>query len=273
MTDTTTAKARKSPTTNASKKSGIKRNPSTEHAAEQKLGTVGTGDDGYMYMVAERKNKSRYWKKLALAKNFTKPKPPAKNIGCVNIWIGEIAAIGASDLPQKDKAKAYRNGLLGIGNIMVTPKFLKVLRKPPRKASCGADVNADEHNAYIFGKLYTSDYYFIGRHGNDMAQTGIVQITGLTKDDIKKFSRYQPIEGSKKMFDPWDLVYKNLDYKWDNAAALKKIREVISDNILFVGRTYGGDVGASIFVHFDKARNINSIIINNGCLFSFLNRM
>lgn len=302
MSSTKTPKSRNSPTAHASKKSvgtiavgndgykyivagrnndthywkklGLNRKAPNEHAAKQKIGTVTTGNDGYLYMVAGRKNKSQYWKKLALAKDFTRPIPPPITKNSINIWVGEVANIDEDDLPQEKNNgnKPFRTGWLGVGNIWVTPKFIKILRRPPRIATCDPGIDAGWHNAYVFGKLFSSNYYYIGGHGNDLAQTGIVQLTGLTEDDIDKFSRNQHIDGRKRRYDPWDVVYKDINYDWDNVNALKQIRKSVSDNILFVGTTAGGDVGADIFAHFDKSGNIDSIIINNGCLFSFLNK-
>lgn len=137
--------------------------------------------------------------------------------------------------------------------LKVSDKFLKTIKKAPKKIIKRPD------NAYIFGKKYKlSDYKKIGDHSNDMASTGILLY------DINQ-QKMNEIKNS----DLWNEIY-HIDKKykkslnWDDRKALKKIQAQLSDKILFVGETIGGDVGADVYVHRTN-KCIDSIIIDTGC--------
>lgn len=111
-----------------------------------------------------------------------------------------------------------------------------------------------EGNAYVFGPLLDVDEYTkIASHGNDGAQTGFVDLdinltTNNSLDDI----------------DQWERAYPNL--MWDNPVALRRIQQELPE-ILFVGETVGGDVGATLYAHYDVNGEIDSLIIENSCIF------
>jgi hypothetical protein len=75
--------------------------------------------------------------------------------------------------------------------------------------------------------------------------------------------------GGHKSYDTWIATYKRGRefLRWDNRAALREIRRRVSERIVFVGDTAGGDVGAHLFLHKNGGQ-IDSIIIDNNCLFS-----
>lgn len=141
--------------------------------------------------------------------------------------------------------------------LKVTDTFLKTLKRSPKT------IIKRPNNAYIFGKKYKlTDYVKVGSHDNDAGSTGILLYDGLNKyklDEIKN----SPL---------WDDTYHiSKKYKkalsWTDKKALKKIQMVLSDKILFVGETSGGDVGADIYIHKTRG-NIDSLIIDVNCLFN-----
>ena len=56
-----------------------KRSSPSQHASEQKIGTLMKGNDGNMYIVKERSDKSKYWMKTRLAGDQKYKKPVGNN--------------------------------------------------------------------------------------------------------------------------------------------------------------------------------------------------
>ncbi len=199
----------------------------TESAGQQDIGIRLPGKDGFLYRCDVKSDKTKYWKKtLVTAKKLPRV------VGKEPIFIGEPATA---------------NGFI----IKVTPKFLEVLRKKPKY------VSRSDGNAYVFGEL-KSEYYEIGSHMNDVAQTGIIHAKGV--------KNWNDITGFNNSIDIWLDIYdvkKKGPIRWDNRKLLSKAQTIISDKILFVGDTDGGDVGAAALVHLNSKKEIDSLIIDN----------
>lgn len=98
---------------------------------------------------------------------------------------------------------------------------------------------------YVFGPTFPkSEYRSIGSHGNDVAQTGLI--------DIDMYSGH--VDYSKLL----DSYYP--DYDWNNRIALRRLRKVAPE-ILWLGYTFGGDVGASYYAHYDHRNMIDSLMV------------
>ena len=139
----------------------------------------------------------------------------------------------------------HQNGLF-----CVTDQFYKKLLKPPqsRKYNNG--------NAYIFGKKYpTKEYKFIASHGNDAAQTGLIDVELWKKGDYEK--------NSQKI----DNVNAKFGYRYDHPRNVEIVRKISGGAVLFQGETVGGDVGAGLYAHYNSGGNIDSLIIDNNYFF------
>lgn len=109
-------------------------------------------------------------------------------------------------------------------------------------------------NAYVYGKLYKKDLIYVGAHYNDVASTGAYDVTDGIKFDganIHKFSV--------------DFFKKPRKWDWFDKDFLKIVKTFYPE-VLFLGETFGGDVGAAVYVHVDKDNEIDSIMIDN-CYF------
>ena len=106
-------------------------------------------------------------------------------------------------------------------------------------------------NAYVYGKLYKKGNVLIGHHDNDIASTGAYDITDGVKFNGEHVYNYC-----------MNIAKKTKKYDWFNPELLQVIKTFYPE-ILFIGDTYGGDVGASIYVHLDDNKEIDSIIIDN----------
>jgi hypothetical protein len=135
----------------------------------------------------------------------------------------------------------------------VTEAFYDILCTKPKY------IKRDNGNAYIFGKIYDgTEYIYIGRHKNDVAQTGLIDITNMAKQDLEKI---------QCCYNIWLQIYKKYKLDWNEYQALEEVKMKISDKILFIGITLGGDVGANIFAHYNSNNEIDGLIIDNNCLF------
>ena len=128
--------------------------------------------------------------------------------------------------------------------IKVTADFYKVLKKKPKRRTCKYG------NAYIFGKNFkTNDYKLIGSHGNDVAQTGFV--------DMDLWSNNNSDKMDKTIGDRYD---------WDNRKLVKDVQKAVPA-ILWFGTTDGGDVGADLYAHYNKKKQIDGFIVENNCMY------
>ena len=215
-------------------------------AHSEKIGTKKKGNNGKLWIVKKRSNGSHYW--APLAKSSVK-KSSVKKSSIKNkkrkIYFGEITAHRSME----------KSTFEGSNFINVSNKMLKLLSKKPKYINC------DYGNSYIFGTRYPlKSYKKILSHYNDVAQTGLIDVTDITEDEKNT------IRDSKL----WNKVYCPSRQKckpWDYRPYLITIRKEISPRILFVGETYGGDVGADLYIHFNSKKEIDSLIIENNCLF------
>jgi hypothetical protein len=243
-----------------------KRKAPAEHAADTPVGTKGIGEDDFLYIVTQRANGTKYWRKTILLNAG-----PVKIKGDCTIAVGEVSST------------IVLNPIGGV-KIPVTSTFLKVLKGKPKYYLRPSAKNA---NAYIFGPMFSSGYHFMGYHGNDSAQTGILDLTGLTAKDLKelpkKLTRRRingvyynadyhnpksyPNEELNRIFNhyKWLEIYADgKKYKpWQDRSLLKVVQKQISPRILFVGGTRGGDVGANIYVHLNDKKEVDGLIIDN----------
>ncbi len=142
---------------------------------------------------------------------------------------------------------------MNLPKIKVTKDFYEVLKKPPHK------YESDDGNAYIFGKIYTSDKYeLIGGFNNDAASCSLFDITNISKKEITKIEKYKYEED-----EYLDQYYDDLN----NPKFLEILQNEISPRILFIGETIGGDVGADVYVHYNAKRQIDSLMIDNSYFF------
>jgi len=149
-------------------------------------------------------------------------------------------------------------------SLKVTDKFYNMLLNKPKNGICRKDMHFrfGNGNAYFFGskKFPLDQYKFLGGHGNDVAQTGLIdeELMAQNMIDLGSDNSYENI---------WLKSYgKSTNYSWDNKSSLKKIRKIFPE-VLFVGNTKGGDVGAHLYAHYDKDNNIDGLIIENNCVF------
>lgn len=229
------------------------------HASDLKIGTVKVGNDKSKWIVAERKNGSHHW--IEYSKEIQQDikayliKPPEyinyKPQGDrFKIAWGEIFYINT-------RIEGKGAGFVGGGEFTVNGDFYKKLQNKP--ILC--EDTKGFRNAYIFGKQRPlSSYKSIGGHGNDAASTSLIDVTGLTFQEIKMLSDYNKI---LKCY----MKNKKL-LSLDNRDSLEKLRKTISNRILFMGSTYGGDIGADYFAHFDSDHQMDGLIIDVFCLFT-----
>lgn len=224
----------KSKTKNTLKKEKPRPSP-TIHASSQPVGTRLPGSDGFVYVVQERKDKTKFWRKtIVLASKM--PKISGQN----KIAIGEVSS-----------------SIIDSGfsvQLKIMPSFLEVLRKKPKY------ITNNQSNAYIFGHMHTSGYYIAGSHGNDVAQTGILDMQKITKDELTSIQDYNKW---LKIFMPSKKEF----HDWAERPLLKQVQKDISPRIIFVGTTVGGDVGANVLVHLNNKKEIDGLIIDNEVFF------
>lgn len=101
----------------------------------------------------------------------------------------------------------------------------------------------------MFGSLFPKESYkLLGEHGNDVAQTGIVEV-----------SRYNKKSDYGNMID--NIYGSHYNYDWNNRSGLSRLRR-IAPGILWLGETFGGDVGASYYAHCDNLNQIDSLVVS-----------
>ena len=109
-------------------------------------------------------------------------------------------------------------------------------------------------NAFVFGPLLDINAYTeIAEHGNDAGSTGFIDF------DLARQKKEAIPEGD------WELLYNNYKTDWDDRNALEELRKR-NPEVLWIGETVGGDVGAKLYAHYDKNGEIDSLIVENNCL-------
>lgn len=232
------------------KKDPKKRPSPTAHAADTPVNTQSPGSDGFIYICTERANKTKYWRKTILLD----AKPP-KIKGNKTIAVGEVSS------------PIVLGGLGGV-QLKVNSSFYEVLKKKPKYISKAGG------NAYIFGDMPSVEtgYHFVGYHGNDVAQTGILDLSGLSAKDMTQKPKQHRVYYSEDLtnifdYNKWLKIYmpsKKVFHDWDERKLLNKVQADISSRVLFVGTTHGGDVGANVYVHLNAKKEIDSLVIDNG---------
>lgn len=106
----------------------------------------------------------------------------------------------------------------------------------------------EDSNMYYFGKIFhLSEYCNIEYHMNDIAQTVFVDVTKITKSEENQLTN----------MNKWESFLEDKNN-------LPEIRKTISPRILFLAETPGGDVGATLFAHFNKQHEIDGLMIWTG---------
>jgi len=132
--------------------------------------------------------------------------------------------------------------------ILVTSKLYAAMK---RKPGIYRGKRSEYGNAYRFGpRLPLSAYTKIGGHRNDGAQTGLIDPSSFQGDDKMLIGN----------------VYEKHGWEWEDRKALNKIQKTYP-GVLFIGETDGGDVGADLYGHKNKAGLVDSIIIDNDYFF------
>lgn len=209
----------------------------TNHASNGNVGDIElSNNDNTYYIIALRKNKTKYWKSTMIINRQITKKFSSSAIH--NISITEPYRFSGSSLFSI--------------NLSVNDLFFNVLEKKPQY------INTNYGNAYIFGKYFKNGWVYAGTHMNDFAQTSIISTNNFNKDDIKNFENEAA----------WDKILKIK--KRDDRKHLKSIQKIISDKIIFLGETYGRDTLIDVYIHYDIKNDIDSLIIDNNCIFSML---
>lgn len=174
----------------------------------------------------------------------------------------QILKLGSKALTQKEK-ETYKliaidefvnlqesKEKLGFSStviLRVTKKFFDQYMKTKMPASH----MANQSNAYVYGKLYKKDMIYVGSHYNDIANTGAYDVTEGIKFDGSKIHEFS-----------MDFFKKSKTWNWFDKDFLKIVKTFYPE-VLFLGETVGGDVGAAVYVHLDKDNEIDSIMIDN----------
>ncbi len=257
------------------------RHSPSDSATAFPVGTLLQGNDGNMYSVVENKNGVHRWQKSAASKKVTgnskeqskekmssRPSPSAsatsfsvgthrkgndgnmytvaENKNGVHRWQKSTA---------KTSTKTSKADALGIvfgeldrissnnSDFHVNQAMLKKLQNEPKILKDDKDNPA----GYVFGRLFhKSSYTKNGEHGNDGAQTAMVIADGNPSP-------------------PWEAWYalvgkRNLTESYGREVILK-LRDQYP-NLVWMGETFGGDVGASYWAHKNKTGDIDSVIVS-----------
>ncbi len=126
----------------------------------------------------------------------------------------------------------------------VSDEFLQQLRKSPKKMPYG----------YAWGKpALLQEGEYVGQHGNDVALTGILDVTGITSTEYKTITDY----------DRWRSIYetKKRWKRWNDRSCLKRVQKEISPRIIFLGENYGGDVGTEVLVRRNSKGVVEALVL------------
>lgn len=127
----------------------------------------------------------------------------------------------------------------------VTDTLLQNLRKPPVKLL---------PYGYAWGKAeLVQKGEYAGHHGNDVALTGILDVTGIKSDEYKTITDY----------DRWRAIYetKKRWKRWNDRSCLKRVQKEISPRIIFLGENYGGDVGTEVLVRRNNKGVVEALVL------------
>jgi len=202
----------------------------TESATLNQIGTKRKGNDGNIWVVVENSNGVKRWKKIESLKS----KVSRKRTHTHHLIFGEPSTIpGSGSFDVNDKM--YRK-------LTQEPVVLKkpIRSRSKRLAAAG----------YLFGKKFKdSEYKEIGSHGNDVAQTGIIDA------DLMHSPRDHKLENDISE------AFKAKKWNWNDRKSLQNLRKTHPE-ILWIGYTFGGDVGSTYYAHYDKNHEIDSLIVD-----------
>lgn len=198
-------------------------------------GMIMKGKDGKKWIVKRRSNNSLYWSKYDASPANLSPIAKRRKR---RIIIAEPRTYSKANKFVQQKP------------IVVTEEFYRILNKMPK------NYQGKNTNAYVFGKKFKlSEYQKIRWHGNDAAQTGLIDYDKWNDNTISTL---------RKQLDSIDKKY---NYQYDSPENVKEVRTLTNGAILFQGETVGGDVGADLFAHYGRDGDINSLIIDNSHFF------
>lgn len=226
-----------------------------------KEGTISKGKDGNKWIVKKRSNGSLYWSKMSFASVYHSTSK-SDSTSTVNANANTNKEIKTSSPKGKHRILVTepttyqkRNKFVNFGKpFYVTTEFYNVLFKMPKR------YDSDIGNAYLFGKKYKPhEYKKIGSHGNDAAQTGIIDYD-MWDDNFML---------SKELKNKWYKIDEKYKYSYDSYNNIKEIRNLSNGAIIFQGETVGGDVGADVYAHYNNRKEIDSLIIDNNYFFKY----
>jgi len=239
----------------------------TESATINNVGVTRTGNDGNLWMVVENSKGIKRWVKYSLSDDNL------ENVG--------KHSVKHSVKSPEEKSVSFKNEHILIfgepstsmmyGSFSVNDKMYRKITQEPKilkQAVKFGNKERMEDVGYVFGKLYKkSDYKEIGSHGNDVAQTGIIDITSEKHQGqqmpLKRRDKKQREKMKSNLEPEIDNIYKSKKYKfdWRNREALQELRKSHPE-VLWLGETFGGDVGASYWAHYDKNKEMDSLIVS-----------
>lgn len=220
----------------------------TESATQFAPNTKRKGNDGNLWIVKLDKNEVHRWAlDTQTEENLTKKTSPRSPSRYYTIRYGEAST-----------------NLWG-GTFEVNNRMFRKLFETPQilKNSEGYDAG------YLFGKRYAKHKYEeIGSHGNDVAQTSMIL-------EVCDESALQKLKLKKKAFSlknglpdvavgvTIDRISKKHKYRWNwnHPEFIQELRSA-EPRLVWIGETFGGDVGASYWVHRKTDGDIDSVIVS-----------
>lgn len=219
------------------------------------------GKDGNIWIVKKIKNGTKRWIKYNSSKETSKEKSK-KHKKSIKTKPSERTSYKKDIYTLYNKKKIVNvkskkhniifcepstytgPGLFVSDVIKVTPGFYSILQKNPKRKTC------KDGNSYIFGNTYNlSDYKYIDSHDNDIAQTGFIDVDIWNKKDENNI--HKALKGR---------------YDWDNKKTIREVKKAVP-SVIWFGTTDGGNMGANLYAHYNKKKEIDGFIIDNNCLF------
>ena len=152
-------------------------------------------------------------------------------------------------------AGILRNSNNGNNIIELSESEFKLLSSTPMELFNSSDLPWIKSNAYLFGPLFDiNSYNTVAIHENDVGQTGLLDVTNITAEELRVINNYN------LWINAYELDSRRKYVSWSSAQHLRRAKQMISNRIMFVGDTEGGDVGAKLLVH-RTIGIIDSIII------------
>lgn len=204
------------------------------HCAQaESEGSVKKGRDGKRYVVRVDIRGIKSWKPLkAKGTAFKKQavrapqKPKAKVAAKRKATVKRTVNSSKAHKISFGEPRTHTPGVYFLTQSLpftVTDEMYRIILKGGRRYD-----NRDG-NAYVFGKLFNpSNYTFFKEHGNDVAQTGFIDVSLTVPKQAWSDDR------------AWK-AFERAEYDWDDRAALQSLRRV-NPAVLWVGETKGEDM-------------------------------